>query len=368
MSIALHRYWVARVYWREANGWLKRLLAVSGTEDGTPLRARTLFVIGHITNYYDPTEARSFAEDSLRLARSLDYKEGIIDALWLMGWFNYPKLDGTAAPYFEESIELARAIDHVFGAVHAYAWYGVYKIGVGDYEGAKLALREGMVQAERVSDYFAKKWAPREGTLQAERIGGDATLLGRCAGNLGLTAILQGDFVAAKSYLDQSLALVRGADNRNSIAETLWLQGLLALRQNDFDPALYHFKESLVLYRTYTTSVWVTRDLVYIAILHVARDQFAIAAQLIGALNARDSELGSINTHLGSLASVAEYRSAVGESAGENTSHNLSRRVASGTQAGHRAIDRACSVVGSIFLLVSTAIVAITVSAAERSG
>ena len=184
-SNRLHRYWVARVYWREANGWLKRLLAVSGTEDGTPLRARTLFVIGHITNYYDPTQARSFAEESLRLARSLDYKEGIIDALWLMGWLNYPKLDGTAAPYFEESIELARAIDHVYGAVHAYAWYGVYKIGVGDYEGAKLALREGMVQAERVGDYIAKKLALREGTSQAERIGGDATLLGRCAGNLG---------------------------------------------------------------------------------------------------------------------------------------------------------------------------------------
>jgi predicted ATPase len=308
---ALNRYWVARVYWREANGWWKRLLAVSGTEDGTPLRARTLFVTGQTTNYYDPTEARIFAEDSLRLSRSLDYKEGIINALWLMGWLNYPKLDAAAAPYFEESIELARAIDQVYGAAHAYAWYGVYKIGVGDYEGAKSTLREGMVQAERIGDYFATKLALREGTLQAERIGGDATLIGRCAGNLGLVAMLQGDFVAAKSYLDQSLALVRGADNRNSIAETLWLQGRLALRQNDFDSALYHFKESLALYRTYTTSVWVTRDLVYIAILHVARDQFAIAAQLVGALDARDKAFGSINAHLASRASIAEYQSAV---------------------------------------------------------
>ena len=121
----------------------------------------------------------------------------------------------------------------------------------------------------------------------------------------------QGDFVAAKSYLDQSLALVRGAGNRNSIAETLWLQGRLALRQNDFDPALYHFKESLALYRTYTTSVWVTRDLVYIAILHVARDQFTIAARLVGALDARDKAFGSINAHLDSRASIAEYQSAV---------------------------------------------------------
>jgi tetratricopeptide (TPR) repeat protein len=270
---------------------LKRLLAVSGTEDGTPLRAHTLFVIGHITNYYDPTQARGFAEDSLRLARSLDYKEGIIDALWLMGRLNYPKLDGTAAPYFEESIELARAIDYVRGAMHAYYSYGVYKIGVGEHEAAKVLLRESIIQAER--------------------IGGDATLLGLCAGSLGLVAMLHGDFVEAKSQLDKSLALQRSAGFLAGIAESLWLQGRLALRQNDFDPALYHFKESLALYRTYTTSVWVTRDLVYIAILHVARDQFTIAAQLVGALDARDKAFGSINAHLGSRASTAEYQSAV---------------------------------------------------------
>jgi tetratricopeptide (TPR) repeat protein len=221
------------------------------------------------------------------------------------------KLDGAAEPYFEESIKLAREIDYAWGAVHAYAWYGAYKIGVSDYEGAKLALREGMVQAERVGDYLAKQLALREGALQAERIGGDATLLGRCAGNLGLVAMLQDDFVAAKSYLDQSLALVGGSGNRNSIAETLWLLGRLALRQNDFAAAFSNLKESLALYRTYTSSVWVTRGLVYIAIAHIASSHFAPAAQLVGALDARDRELGSINAHLGSLASIEEYQSAV---------------------------------------------------------
>ena len=308
---ALRRYWVARVYWREANGWLKRLLAVSGTEDGTPLRADTLFVTGHITNYYDPTQARSFAEDSLRLARSLDYKEGIVDALWLMGWLNYPKLDGTAVPYFEESIELARAIDHVYGALHAYAWYGVYKIGVGDYEAAKLALCESMVQAERIGDYYAAKLALREGMIQAERIGGDATLLGRCAGNLGLAAMLQGDFVAAKSYLDQSLALVRGAGNRNSIAESLWLQGRLALGQGNLAAALNYLKESLALYQPYPTSGWVTRGLAYFVIAYAVTDHHSRAARLAGALDARDNAAETIKSHLGSLASVAEYQNSV---------------------------------------------------------
>jgi tetratricopeptide (TPR) repeat protein len=208
-----------------------------------------------------------------------------------MGRLNHPKLDGTAAAYFEESIELARAIDYVRGAMHAYYSYGVYKIGVGEHEAAKVLLRESIIQAER--------------------IGGDATLLGLCAGSLGLVAMLHDDFVEAKSQLDKSLALHRSAGFVAGVAESLWLQGRLALRQNDFDPALYHFKESLALYRTYTNSVWVTRDLVYIAILHVARDQFTIAAQLVGALDARDKASGSINAYLGSRASIAEYQSAV---------------------------------------------------------
>jgi len=83
------------------------------------------------------------------------------------------------------------------------------------------------------------------------------------------------------------------------------------LRQNDFALAFSNLKESLALYRTYTTSVWVTRGLVYIAIAHVAAGHLAPAAQLVGALDARDRALGSINTHLGSLASIGEYKSAV---------------------------------------------------------
>ena len=288
---ALHRFWVARVYWREANDWFKRLLAIPEEGEGTTLRARTMFAAGHITNYYDPVQARGFAEDSLRLARMLNYKEGVINALWLIGWMYYPKLDGTAVPYLEESISLARAIDYTWGAMHAYAWYGSYKIGVGDYEAAKLALREGIVQAER--------------------IGGDSSLIGRCEGNLGQAALLQGDFVAAKASLDKSLSLHKGTGNRNSIAELLWLRGRLALRQDEFAQAFIYLKESLALYRTYMTSVWVTRGLAYIAITHIASGHLALAAQLVGALDARDSELGSIKTHLGSLASIAEYQSAV---------------------------------------------------------
>ena len=55
--LGLHRYWVARVYRREANEWFKHLLAVQVEGEPTPLRARAIFVAGHITNYFDPAQA-----------------------------------------------------------------------------------------------------------------------------------------------------------------------------------------------------------------------------------------------------------------------------------------------------------------------
>jgi predicted ATPase/class 3 adenylate cyclase len=320
-----HRYWVARSYWREAVGWMKRLLSVSGSNDRHPLRARTLYAVGHITNFFDPAQARSFVEEGLTLARSLDDKQTTSEALWVMGRLNHPKLDGTAAPYFEEAIELARAIDFVRSAMHAYYAYGVYKIGVGEYEAAKALLGEGIIQAERMGD--------------------DALLLGQCAGYLGLVAMLQGDFVEAKSQLDKSLALHRSTEYLAGIAESLWLQGRLALRQNDFDPALHHFKESLALYRTYSTSVWITRNLVYIAILHIARDQFSIAARLVGALDPRDKAFGSIHAHLGSRDSIAEYQSAVENLRARMPAAAFDAEWKAETRIDRRTIDRTCPVV-----------------------
>ena len=287
----LHRYWVARVYWNEANTWFQKLFQLTNDESPSELRAKSLFIAGHITYYYDPAVGQRFGEQSLRMARLLNYQQGIVNALWLIGWCHTPRLDGSAVPYFEESIELARSIDHVFGATHALAWFGVYQLSVGDYESA-----EPLFHASKV---------------QAQRLGGDASLLGRCDGNLGLIALMRGDFSTAKSYLDESLALQRGAGNKNGVAESLWLQGRLALRQGTHAKAIRSFQESLELYRIYPNSLWVTRGLAYLTIALLACGQLHRAAQLVGAFYERGEKNPSIDTDLGSLASISEYENTV---------------------------------------------------------
>jgi len=291
LANALHRYWVARIYWREATRWFERLLGLLAADSQNTLRAKTLYIAGHITNYYDSTAAQRFAEQSLRMSRALDFKQGIVNASWAMGWIHLKRLDDSAMPFFEESIALANAIDYAWGAVHAYAFYGVYKVAVGEYDAARPLLLTGI------------EWG--------HRLGGDATLIGRCKGNLGQVEMLQGNFAKAHTYLDESLALQKKANNQNSIAESLWLQGRLALREGDHARAVAYFKESLALYRPYATSQWVTKGLAFLMIAYAASDQLPLAAQLAGVLAARDGGTEGLKAHLGSLAAIAEYEAAV---------------------------------------------------------
>ena len=291
LATALHRYWVARLYWREAVGWLERLLVRPASEPQDLVRARAFFVSGHIANYYDPMAGLRLTEEALRMSKVLDDTAGIANALWVMGWINASRLDGSATPYFDESIRLATAIDNAFAAVHAYAWCGMYKVGMGEYESAKPLLLAGI------------DWA--------HRLGGDASLIGRCKGNLGQAEMLQGHFAQARAYLDESLALTIKSGNQNGRAESLWLQGRLALAEGSVDGAVRFFNQSLELYRPYASSLWVTRGLAYLTIAFAASDRMPLAARLAGFLSARHGSAGRLEAELGSLAAIAEYETAV---------------------------------------------------------
>ena len=157
--------------------------------------------------------------------------------------------------------------------------------------------------------------------------------------------MLQGDFAAARSSFDKALALQKVQAIATASRESLGFKAGLALRQKDFTlAALRHLKESLALYRNYTTSVWVTRGLVYIAITHIASGQLPLAAQLVGALDARNSAVDAIDTHLGSLASIAEFQNAVASLRSAMPKDVFDREWNEGYKlAAEQSIDRALS-------------------------
>jgi predicted ATPase/class 3 adenylate cyclase len=289
---ALHRFWVIHVYWREAYGWLQRLLASPQMRTQTPLHARTLFMAGHLATYFgDGTIAHQFGEESLRMCRALNYREGIVNASWLLGWLDSAQLDGTALPHFQESLTLAREDGYTWGAAHCLAWYGNYMLSTGDYEAAESLLNEGIVEIHK--------------------LGGDLDIWAWCDANLGLIAMLQGKYTEAESLLDESLSLFEQSGGKYGAAETLWLQGRLALRLGDFGKAIRDFRDGIMIVRDYVTSQWATKGLAYLAITHAASGRPVLATKLAGALSANERAPGLIHSQLGSRAAVAEYDSAV---------------------------------------------------------
>jgi hypothetical protein len=196
-------------------------------------------------------------------------------------------LDESAAPYFAESIELARAIDYPFGAAHACAWGGVYRLCIGEHEAAKPLLEAG------------------EG--RGKQAGRDASLVGRSDGNLGWIALLQGDFAAAKSYLDSSLTLVTGAGNKNGTAERCgFTAGSRCAKATTPAPSAISWKASgctrSIRTRCGSHARWPT-----LPSLYSPAGRVRLAAQLAGALQREGPELVPTRTHLGSLDAISEY-------------------------------------------------------------
>lgn len=291
LAQALHRYWVVRLYWREAVGWVQRLLAAQLPTARDALRASSLQTAGHIANYFDPPAALRLTAASLDIWRELRDASGTANVLWVMGWIESRHLDGRATPFFDESMRLAVAADFAMGAVHACAWHGAYQVAMGHYETAKPLLLAGI------------EWA--------QRMGGDATLIGRCEGNLALAEMLQGRFAQAHVHLERSQALAIEADNHNGVAESWWMLGRLAHCEGDFDRALACFGKSVGVYQPYASSVWVTRGLAYLVIVHAGAGRAGLSTRLAACLAARIGSIEDIQTALGSVAAIADYASAI---------------------------------------------------------
>lgn len=290
---ALHRYWVARLHWHEAVEWIERLLAAERRMPQDAVTASAYLTAGHIANYFDPPAAQRLVTLSLGLYRALDDREGTASALWVMGWIDSRHLDERAAGHFEESIRLALAVDSTLAAVHAHAWYGAYRVAMGHCDLAKPLLRAGI------------EWA--------HRLGGDTTLIGRCEGNLALAEMLEGHFEQAHAHLERSHALALHADNHNGIAESWWLLGRLANCERDFERAVACFGRSVRVYRPYASSVWVTRGLAYLTIVHARAGRADLASRLAACLAARSGGIERMREELGSVAAIADYEAAIAQ-------------------------------------------------------
>ena len=291
LVMALHRYWYARQYCREAFDWLGRLLAAQGSI-GSRSHAKALFVSSHLLTFFgDRAEARRLAEEGLRLSGVLGDQETIVNAGWMLGSLH--DRDAAARSYFEASLKLARAIGYTFGAMHCLTYYGRFEMLSGRYEAAIALLHECEVEARK--------------------LGGDLDQLADCRAYLAEIALLQDDVAAAEDLFDESMALYREAGSIFGVCTILSAKGRLALRQHHPDQAIGFFRESLALRRHFTSPRPVASILAQLALAHAAADQPIVAVRLAGARWALDDGATPAATDLDAV--LGAIRAQVGESA-----------------------------------------------------
>jgi tetratricopeptide (TPR) repeat protein len=170
--------------------------------------------------------AKQLYEESLTAFVDADNKEGIVKALyelgWLVGYILRRYDDGE--PYFRESLEIAREIDDKRGIAWALNGMGA------------MAHWQGK-QAEAIEYY-------QESLALAQEIGDTARVAG-AYNNIGLVQNELGLYEEAKGNLEESLRIFREIGNRAGIANPLTNLGALARSQGRHEEAKRFFNEAL---------------------------------------------------------------------------------------------------------------------------
>jgi non-specific serine/threonine protein kinase len=210
----------------------------------------------------DWTFARSRALESLALYRSLEDKQGVSEALFILSDFQDYPL---RCATLEEVLALCRERGDVFGMVEALNDLGRVAIYTGDFVAARSWLEESLVLQRPL------------GMPDLDR-----TLL-----RLGELELCRGDYAQARIYYEESLSVSK-ATGRTAIA--LWafvFLGYVALRQGDEGQARATFVEAQRRFQETGGKVGVVFALEGLASLAVAQSQPERAVRLYAWADAR---------------------------------------------------------------------------------
>ncbi len=174
---------------------------------------------------------------------------------------------------------------------------------------AKAHNVAGML-AHRQGEYAAARTALEQGLALAREIG-DKPSMARSLNILGNLADGQGDYQTARSLYEQSLALFRELGDRSGIANALGNLGNVAVSQADYATARPLYEQSLVLDRELGNKRGVAISLLNLGDLAYAQGDYAAAGSLYeqGLTHFReiDDKLGTAIS-LNDLGSVADGR------------------------------------------------------------
>jgi tetratricopeptide (TPR) repeat protein len=231
LGSALWRFWAARGHLREGRTRLEELLAMSGGEQSTLLRARVLNGAATLINEtFDHSRARPLIEESLAIAR--EHGDRPLTALVLnnLAWSLVLMGESTSAEIVcEEALKLNRELANPRGiavALHNLAWLVTWSRG--DYDRAR---------------------ALHEESLEWRRAHGDRRGIAWAMTNVARVDIKCGALDRASHLLEDARTTLEGLHDRQLLAWTLTQQGLLEGASGRPAVAFDRFEAGIELWR-----------------------------------------------------------------------------------------------------------------------
>ncbi len=227
---ALYSFWFVRAYFSEGRDFLERALS-RGDEVAAPVRAKALYAASQLHDALGSLDqAEEFYEQSLALYRELGDTRGIASCLHLLADIAWGRANlALARSQGEESLMLFRELDDKRSVAYLLYHLGSLAVEQGEYARGRDLLTESL-------------------TINREL--GDTRIIALSLFNLVLLYWLSGgDLAQAHTWLDESFALFREVGDKESIANCLYLSGMLAHSEGDAASARSLTEQALAIFK-----------------------------------------------------------------------------------------------------------------------
>jgi predicted ATPase/class 3 adenylate cyclase len=343
LCINLTRYWYLHGYPSEGRKWIGQLLT-QVNHLSLAHQARLLVSAGVLAcAQADNMNGKQYFEQSLVLQRQLGDKQGITDALNGLGSVALDRGEYQhAVDLYSESLAFQRQLGDTWGIARVLNNLGLTEFNRSNYDQASIYLKESLELSRQIQDISvaayallnlgrialyqgqpvqSKEWLEQSLALQEQL--GNKRGLSIALVNLGQLAVEYGDPAQAIDLCQKSMAIckeigdIRGEGfSYMTLAEAtyglqqyllsfdfgqqsiplleevgdLWSQaccsndlGRVKVELKEFAQALEYFQESLRIWKEVDDPAWNTVNVIGIATVLIAQNQYAQAIHLLSA-------------------------------------------------------------------------------------
>ncbi len=306
LALSLYPYWHVRGYLSEGRQWLQAAIAHSA-DHASVFLARAQARVAELARLQDDyLQAEKWAKASWSLGQSLEDATSVALALVPLGWIEYIHNHLVAArQQFEASLQLFRELGkpaQIARVLHDLAYLAVVQ---GNYPDALTYYEEELAFSSDNADQEGVFWALHGMGWLAECQGDwrrAKTLYNKCLvlarelhhadglalalSGLAVVARAEGKYSQATLYFKESERTWRRLGRKAVLTIALQEQGAVALLRGDIAGAARYFTESLTLSQELVRARNIAYNLVGLAAVACAMQEYVPAVRLLGSVTA----------------------------------------------------------------------------------